>query len=213
MPPRAATRWRRYLVPPAKVTGTSKSGLDKLGPSGVAVWNSPLVDARRGLLIFATGDNYSLPATGLSDAVVALDLGDRAHPLALSGPGWRRLECRLRVQDQRSCPDENAPDFDFGAGTVLAKGGNGRDYVLAGQKSGWVYALDPATGRLAWKTRVGRGSPSGGVHFGMAASDGRLFVPITDHFAFGPTDFPASPGALCARHRDGRHSSGRRPRR
>ncbi len=188
------TRWRRYLVPPAKPTGTSKSGLDKLGPSGVAVWNSPLVDARRGLLIFATGDNYSLPATGLSDAVVALDLATgriRWHYQALADDAWN-VACVFKTSD--SCPDDAAPDFDFGAGTVLAKGENGREYVLAGQKSGWVYALDPASGRLAWKTRVGRGSPSGGVHFGMAAADGRLFVPITDHFAFGPTDFPASPG-------------------
>ncbi len=187
-------KWRSWMVDAPRVQGQSTDGPDKLGPSGVAVWNSPIVDARRGLLIFATGDNYSLPATGLSDAIVALDLASgkmRWHYQALAGDAWN-VACVTKTS--ASCPDEDAPDFDFGAGTVLAKGKDGRDYVLAGQKSGWVYALDPATGRLAWKTRVGRGSPSGGVHFGMAASGGRLFVPITDHFAFGPSDFPASPG-------------------
>ncbi len=187
-------KWRTWMVDEPKVQGQSADGPDKLGPSGVAVWNSPIVDARRGLLIFATGDNYSLPATSLSDAIVALDLRTgrmRWHYQALAGDAWN-VACVTKTS--ASCPDEEAPDFDFGAGTVLAKGANGQDYLLAGQKSGWVYGLNPANGKLAWKTRVGRGSPSGGVHFGMAASAGRLFVPITDHFAFGPADFPASPG-------------------
>jgi polyvinyl alcohol dehydrogenase (cytochrome) len=59
-----------------------------------------------------------------------------------------------------------------------------------------VYAIDPATGRLAWKTRVGRGSAIGGVHFGMAAEGGRLFVPISDRIKAGPAGdpFPQAPG-------------------
>ena len=67
-------KWRTWLVAPPVRQGASKGGLDKLGPSGVAVWNSPAIDVRRGQLIVATGDNYSLPTTGLSDSVVALDL-------------------------------------------------------------------------------------------------------------------------------------------
>jgi polyvinyl alcohol dehydrogenase (cytochrome) len=187
-------KWRTWLVDPAAKLGTSKEGLDKLGPSGVAVWNSPSIDAARGQLYVATGDNYSLPGTDLSDAIVALDLATgriKWHYQALADDTWN-VACVTRTSS--SCPDETDPDADFGAGTVLAKAKNGKEFVLAGQKSGWVYGLDPATGHLAWKTRVGRGSPGGGVHFGMAADGGTLFVPVTDNYFFGPNDFPASPG-------------------
>ena len=187
-------KWRSWLVDEPRVLGASKDGPDRLGPSGVAVWNSPAIDAARGQLYVATGDNYSLPATGLSDAVVALDLATgriRWHYQALGGDAWN-VACVTRTS--ASCPDDNAPDFDFGAGTVLAKAKNGRELLLAGQKSGWVYGLDPATGQLVWKQRVGRGSASGGVHFGMAAERGVLFVPMSDRIAIGPDSFPPRPG-------------------
>lgn len=187
-------KWRTWLVGPARVTGPARSGLDKLGPSGVAVWNSPAVDVKRGQLIFATGDNYSLPATELSDAIVALDLRTgriKWHYQATAGDAWN-VACYTKTSD--SCPDEAAPDFDFGAGVVLAPGKDGKDYVLAGQKSGAVYALDPATGKLAWQKRVGHGSAGGGVHFGMAADAGVLFVPMSDRFAMDKDPFPLRPG-------------------
>ena len=188
-------KWRTWLVAPPVRQGASKGALDKLGPSGVAVWNSPAIDVRRGQLIVATGDNYSLPTTSLSDSVVALDLATgriRWHYQATAGDAWN-VACAFKgVSD--SCPDEAAPDFDFGAGAVLAKGLNGREYVLAGQKSGAVYALDPASGALVWRKRIGHGSASGGVHFGMAAEGGRLFVPISDRIATDKDPFPLRPG-------------------
>ncbi len=158
------------------------------------MWNSPAIDVARGQLYVATGDNYSLPATGLSDAVVALDLATgriRWQHQVLTGDAWN-VACITKTSD--SCPDEAAPDFDFGAGAVLAKASTGRELVLAGQKSGWVYAFDPGDGALVWKQRIGRGSPSGGVHFGMAADRGTLFVPMSDRVAMGPDPFPARPG-------------------
>jgi polyvinyl alcohol dehydrogenase (cytochrome) len=160
----------------------------------VAVWNSPSIDVARGQLYVATGDNYSLPGTSLSDSVVALDLATgriKWHYQALGKDTWN-VACYTKSSE--SCPDEASPDFDFGAGTLLARGKDGRQLLMAGQKSGWVYALDPASGQLVWKTRVGRGGAGGGVHFGMAADDGRLFVPVTDNRFVGPADFPASPG-------------------
>ena len=187
-------KWRTWLVGPPVRQGPSKEGLDKLGPSGVAVWNSPAIDARRGQLIVATGDNYSLPTTTLSDSVVALDLVTgriRWHYQATAGDAWN-VACVFK--SSASCPDEAAPDFDFGAGTVLASGLDGKQYVLAGQKSGTVYALDPAMGRLVWRKRIGHGSASGGVHFGMAAEGGRLFVPISDRIVTDKDPFPLRPG-------------------
>jgi polyvinyl alcohol dehydrogenase (cytochrome) len=187
-------KWRTWLVDEPTRQGSTKGGLDKLGPSGVAVWNSPSIDTARGQLYVATGDNYSLPGTSLSDSILALDLATgriKWHYQALGNDTWN-VACYTKTSE--ACPDEASPDFDFGAGTVLATGKDGRQLLLAGQKSGWVYAFDPADGRLVWKTRVGRGGAGGGVHFGMAADNGLLFVPITDNKFVGPDDFPASPG-------------------
>jgi len=187
-------KWRTWLVDPAVPQPAAKDGTDQFGPSGVAVWNSPSIDIRRRLLFVATGDNYSNPETGLSDSVVALDLRTgriRWHYQALAGDTWN-VACVFK--SSANCPDETAADFDFGAGTVLARDKAGRELLFAGQKSGWVYALDPATGRLIWKTRAGQGSAVGGVHFGMAATQGQLIVPINDRDGWGPKDFPASPG-------------------
>ena len=66
--------WKTFLAPPAKRTGQTKLGTPQFGPSGVGVWSSPTLDARRGLMYIATGDNYSSPATDLSDAIVALEI-------------------------------------------------------------------------------------------------------------------------------------------
>ncbi|MCC5888626.1 MAG: PQQ-binding-like beta-propeller repeat protein, partial [Gammaproteobacteria bacterium] len=79
-----------------------------------------------------------------------------------------------------NCPEEDGPDFDFGAAVILATARNGRDRVIGGQKSGKVHAVDADTGKLVWQTRVGRGGIQGGIHFGMAKAGDRLFVPIND---------------------------------
>jgi polyvinyl alcohol dehydrogenase (cytochrome) len=84
------------------------------------------------------------------------------------------------VSGKPNCPEASGPDYDFGAGTVLAKTLDGRELVLAGQKSGIVWALDPDTGKPVWNTKVGRGGWAGGVLFGMAVVGDRVFVPIND---------------------------------
>jgi polyvinyl alcohol dehydrogenase (cytochrome) len=83
--------------------------------------------------------------------------------------------------DHPNCPVENGPDFDFGAGTILAALPSGKDVLIAGEKNGWIYALDPdAGGKLLWKQRVGRGGIQGGVHFGMAIDGQRIYAGISD---------------------------------
>ena len=55
--------------------------------------------------------------------------------------------------------------------------------LVAGQKSGMVYGLDPdREGNVVWKTRVGRGGILGGVHWGMAAQDSLVLVPVSDRY-------------------------------
>ncbi|MGE0406874.1 MAG: PQQ-binding-like beta-propeller repeat protein [Candidatus Korobacteraceae bacterium] len=67
------------------------------------------------------------------------------------------------------CPDEkNNPDWDFSAGVILYDLPNGKSLVVAGQKSGVVWAHDPdEKGKLVWKADISRGS----ILFGAAADD------------------------------------------
>jgi polyvinyl alcohol dehydrogenase (cytochrome) len=186
-------RWRTWLVGEPVRQGTTTAGSAQLGPSGVAVWSAPLVDAARGVVYVATGDNYTRPATELSDAIIALDLKTGAIRWAsqvTEGDSWN-VAC-FGGGSGPNCPEDAGPDADFGAAPVLAKGADGKEYLLAGQKSGVAYALDPDSGEVLWQTRVGRGGELGGVHFGIAAEGGKLYVPI--HDAAIPGADAAEPG-------------------
>ncbi len=173
--------WQTYTIEaPAAITGRNKSGTDMYGPSGAPIWNSPAIDEKRGQLYVGTGENYSSPATLTSDAIFAIDLESGKvnwHYQATSNDAWNTA-CDSATPD--NCPKEGGPDFDFGAATMLASLSDGRDLVLGGQKSGMVTALDPATGKLVWNAKVGRGGIQGGIHFGMAADGDTLYVPISD---------------------------------
>jgi hypothetical protein len=48
----------------------------------------------------------------------------------------------------QSCPDINSPDYDFAQAPMLVtacKGCRCKQLVVAGQKSGWLWALAPDT--------------------------------------------------------------------
>jgi len=191
------TLWKQWTVGEPKPLGTAASDMNKFGPSGVAVWNTPSIDVKRGQLIFATGNTYSAaPGTTppWSNAVVALDLKtgrERWHRQLTLGDIWN-FGCIVQA-GKVNCPGEGGPDVDFGAHTVIAHTARG-DVVLAGQKSGVAYGLDPANGEVLWQTRVGRGGATGGIHFGLAARNGTVFVPVNDIPDPNVDDFPLSPG-------------------
>jgi polyvinyl alcohol dehydrogenase (cytochrome) len=172
--------WKTYMVGPSTETGRTAGGVPALGPSGVGVWTTPTVDANRRRLYVTTADNYSVPATELSDAVVALDLGSGRIV-------WSK---QFTVGDvfsgacpskAPSCPDGPGPDFDFAASAILIPRAEGGDILLAGQKSGIVHALDPdRQGAILWQTRVGKGGTSGGVQWGMSADGERVYAAVSD---------------------------------
>ncbi len=163
-----------------KQTGTTKRGIAQFGPSGAGVWATPTLDEKRGLLYIATGDNYSTPATSMSDAIVAIQLGTGKVVWAkqtLPGDAYNS-SCGT---NKELCPEEDGPDYDFGSSAILTKLPNGRDVLLAGQKSGMVYALDPEKkGEILWQARIAtRGpnaGPSVGVQWGMASDGQKVYA-------------------------------------
>jgi polyvinyl alcohol dehydrogenase (cytochrome) len=177
-----ANRWKAHTIPtPPKEVGRTRLGTRVLAPSGAPVWNSPAIDAQRGLLYVGTGENYSSPANDTSDALIAFRLADGAmvwHAQKTANDAWN-VACML--PDNPNCPPENGPDVDFGSSVIVLRDAARGDLLLAGQKSGMVYAVDPGQrGSIVWGARVGRGGIQGGVHFGMATDGDRLFVPISD---------------------------------
>ncbi len=176
--------WKTWTIDekPVKV-GSNRAGTPILAPSGAPVWDSPTLDLERNRLYVGTGENYSSPADGNSDALIAMDL-DSGKKLWVSqqtsGDAWNTACLSQFTQDDANCPEENGPDYDFGAPPLLITLGDGSDVVIGGEKSGAVMAIDPDSGKTLWKTQVGRGGVQGGVHFGMAAHGTTIYVPIND---------------------------------
>lgn len=180
---RGSVVWTAYAIPEAaRPVKTLPSGKRLFAPSGAPIWNSPEIDEKRGVLYVGTGDNYSSPANDTSDAVLAFRLSDGALVWkfqATARDAWN-VGCMMAL-DHPNCPPENGPDLDFGAGLVLVHLANGRDVLVAPQKSGVLFGLDPdQRGALLWKTAVGRGGIQGGIEFGVAVADGRIFAGLAD---------------------------------
>jgi polyvinyl alcohol dehydrogenase (cytochrome) len=172
--------WKRYLVDLPKRTGVTTAGTPTFGPSGAGVWSAPTVDAKRGLLYVTSGDNYSYPATGTSDAVLALDLktGRIVWSQQTKANDVFNSSCLAKSVN---CPKESGPDHDFGSSAILATTAAGKDVLVAGQKSGIVYALDPdSNGKVLWQARVGKGGTTGGVQWGMASDGRNVYAAVSD---------------------------------
>ncbi|MBO0930140.1 outer membrane protein assembly factor BamB family protein [Fibrella aquatilis] len=188
--------WKTYMTDEPTPRQLNSAGTQTYGPSGAPVWSSPTIDPKRGVLYVGTGENYSRPASPTSDAIVALSLTNGAirwvHQ-TISQDAWNAACTQPGLAN---CPDQHGPDYDFGAPPLLVSRPGKPDLVLAGQKSGMVYALDPdAGGAVIWQQRVGRGGIMGGVHWGMTSDGQTLYVPINDREAW-PADSakPAFPG-------------------
>jgi polyvinyl alcohol dehydrogenase (cytochrome) len=176
--------WKTYSIDEEpSIAGNNSAGTAILAPSGAPIWTSPTIDNKRGLLYVGTGENYSSPADGNSDAIIAFDMktgSKRWVSQQTSGDAWN-TGCLIEfTSDDANCPEENGPDYDFGSSPILITLTSGRDLVIGGQKSGAVMAIDPDSGETLWKTKVGRGGVQGGVHFGMTVEGNRIFAPIND---------------------------------
>jgi polyvinyl alcohol dehydrogenase (cytochrome) len=174
--------WEYHTMPTAKYTGqVSSTGIKQRGPSGAPIWTTPTVDAERGQIYVTTGENTSHPTTNTSDAVIALDIetGEVNWVFqALENDMWN-YGCTNGGPNCIILDDTNSVDFDFGGPAILVES-EGRDILVAGQKSGDLWALDPESGALIWNQRVGEGTALGGNHWGIATNSERAFMTIND---------------------------------
>jgi polyvinyl alcohol dehydrogenase (cytochrome) len=174
-------QWQTYMITaPLLPTRKNANGVQMQGPAGAPIWASPTVDATRGLVYVVTGDSYTDATTDGDDAIVALEMktGKVRWRNQVTSDDNFIVGCSGPVK-AANCPSPTGPDFDFGATPILFKHG-AKHVLVAGQKSGIVYGVDPDTGRTLWKTAVGAGSPLGGVEWGIGADKKYIFVPNSD---------------------------------
>jgi polyvinyl alcohol dehydrogenase (cytochrome) len=176
--------WEYHTMPDAQYTGEVNSVGTKLrGPSGAPIWTTPSIDLKRRTIYVTSGENTSHPATDTSDAIIALNLDTGEQKWLFQGltlDVWN-MACG-RISSSANCPNQkqsSLKDYDFGGPAILVERDQG-DILLAGQKSGDLWALDPENGRLLWNQKIGTGTALGGNHWGIATDGNRVFLPIND---------------------------------
>jgi polyvinyl alcohol dehydrogenase (cytochrome) len=171
--------WTAYAVEEPRPQGRNSAGTPVFGPSGAPVWNTPTVDARRGALYFGTGENYSDPVSGSSDAIIAVDLktgrrkwvfqglaGDVEHVLRHRHPGQLPGKARPRFRLCRAPGAGHAEERAAGAG--------------GGAEIGLGLWAGPGYGAADLAPQGGARGAAGGIHFSLAAEGGRVYVPVAD---------------------------------
>jgi polyvinyl alcohol dehydrogenase (cytochrome) len=168
--------WKTYTIQePA-----AKNSAGRMGPSGAGIWSSPTIDAAEGKIYVATGNNFSLPATTTSDAVIALSLNDGSILWTKQITAKDVTNNSCYESNRSNCPIPGAPDHDFAASVILVTTDQNRKILVAGQKSGVVTALDTSkSGEILWQKKVGSGSPLGGIQYGMASDGKKIYAAIS----------------------------------
>jgi len=181
------TVWKSYTVlEEPQPTRKNGAGIQEFGPAGAAISSSPTVDDKRKALYVTTGGSATGVEQSLTDAIVAFDVADG----------------KLRWVKQLVRPDAAAGGAGFSSSPVLRTLATGNQVLLAGQKSGVVYGLDPDHGgEILWQTKIGDSGPGpagggasgiasvvgppgvagrpGGVAWGSAADHRSLYVAIS----------------------------------
>jgi polyvinyl alcohol dehydrogenase (cytochrome) len=175
--------WKSYTVLEApQPTHKNSAGVQEFGPAGAAIYSSPTIDPKRGVLYVGTGGSTTGVEQSLTDAVAAFDLSD----------GKLRWVKQLTLQGRVAASG-------FSSAPILRTLASGNQILLAGQMSGVVYGLDPDHGgEILWQSRIGAPTPGGdgagvgpvpagaergGIAWGSAADHRSLFVALSGALA------------------------------
>ena len=172
--------WKSYTVlDPPKAYRKKKDGGQMYGPAGAGVWSAPTIDVKRKLVYVATGDSYTDAEINTSDAILAFNIDNGS--LVWISQVTSKDNYIVGCPKSPNCPDEVGPDYDFGSSPILRSIGGGKQIIVAGQKSGVVWGLDPdQKGKVLWNTKLGAGSVMGGVEWGHGADGENTYVAISD---------------------------------
>lgn len=174
--------WKAYTVQdepkPFKKNSTETQ---MYGPAGGAIWSSPTLDLKRKVIYVATGNSYTDAPTGHSDAIIAFDLETGKIKWVNQATAKDNFLVGCGRPGVGNCPEEAGPDHDFGSSPVLRTLPGGKQVILAGQKSGVMWAFDPDNnGKALWRVKIGNGGALGGIEWGFAADDQNVYVPVAD---------------------------------
>ncbi|KAJ3043673.1 hypothetical protein HDV00_004446 [Rhizophlyctis rosea] len=185
--------WKTYMAP------DNKGKID--GFSGNAIWgSSPSIDPKHRSVFIATGNNYDVPEsyktcvtlagnstkavmacgdaypTNYVDSILALslDTGKIKWAKRFTGYDVFTVACKNPTgPSANNCPNPAGEDYDFGQAPIFLPA---LSLVIAGQKSGYIWAVHAADGSLAWGTQAGPGDPSGGIMWGSASDGSKVFT-------------------------------------
>ena len=172
--------WKTYTIPeqPKPVKKNSK-GTQLWAPAGAAVWNTPVVDAKRNAIYFGTGDAYTYPAAPTSDAIMALDMdtGENLWTYQVTANDAYLVGCQFEKTE--NCPEEVGVDWDIPAPPILQTMKNGQDVLIVCTKPGDVLSLDPdKKGALNWRVNVVKDKNSrgySGMRWGGASDAEKVY--------------------------------------
>jgi len=174
--------WKAFTVQDEpKPFKKNSSGTQMYGPAGGAIWSAPTLDLKRKLIYVGSGNSYTDVETKLTDAIVAFDMETGKIKWSNQVTPKDNFLVGCRQPGVGNCPEEAGPDYDFGSSPILRTLPNGKQVILAGQKSGVVYALDPDdNGKKLWEVKVGNGGALGGIEWGFTADGENVYVPVAD---------------------------------
>jgi polyvinyl alcohol dehydrogenase (cytochrome) len=174
--------WKTYVIPDEpKPTRKNSVGTQLWAPAGGGVWNTPTIDPKQHALYVGTGNAYTQPAQERTDAILALDM-DSGKELwvAQDTPKDAWLVCAGVFGKTENCPEDMGPDYDFGASPILRTLPNGHRILVAGQKSGMIWAHDPdRKGAVVWKTQIPEKLAIGEITFGGAADNENAYFGVS----------------------------------
>jgi polyvinyl alcohol dehydrogenase (cytochrome) len=167
------------------------------GVSGSSIWSTPSYDPASKLIYVTTGNNFSQPTNGTSDAIVAID----------STTGKIVWVNQRTPNDQWTFhfpADPSHPDYDFGDSPQIYTLPSGQKVVGAGQKSGFYHVVDAQTGALVNQLQVEPGGSLGGLFADTAVWNGVVYANGINWPSPSATN-PPTAGDLIAIAGDGSH--------
>jgi polyvinyl alcohol dehydrogenase (cytochrome) len=180
--------WKTHTIDEAPKPHRTVQGRQLMGPAGAAIWSSPTIDEKRGLVYAATGDSYTDVDTKGADAIIAFEMktGKIKWINQVTEKDNFMVGCPRTGAAPANCPTPLGPDVDFGSPPILHTLPSGKQIILAGQKSSVVYGMDPDdNGKTLWQVKLGRGGAAGGVEWGMAADQAQVYAALADTGAGG----------------------------